>query len=249
MPIGSILGGIIGQQGAQQGGDMAWGASQQAVAANKHQQDVNFANASPYLAGGQSAIDRIGQLLGFGSLSGTGQEGSGLTFDPTDARTKQANAFAAFKTSPDYQFRFGEGIKALDRSAASKGMLLSGAQTKAVSDYGQNTASGEFGNYLNRLYTLAGLGNSTQQGLAGTNSGLSASSGNLTTQGGIARGSSYAQGANALASGIGQATNNAMFLGTLGLTGGMGGWGGGGGGGVSPAAQNAWEAGLRRGGF
>ncbi|WP_375182734.1 hypothetical protein, partial [Sphingomonas adhaesiva] len=39
-----------------------------------------------------------------------------------------------------------QGIEALDKSAAARGRLLSGAQQKGVTDYSQNVASQEYAN-------------------------------------------------------------------------------------------------------
>lgn len=59
---------------------------------------------------------------------------------------------------PGYQFRFDEGQRALDRSAAARGMLMSGRQAKAQTQYGQQFASNEYNQALNRLAALAGTG-------------------------------------------------------------------------------------------
>lgn len=56
-----------------------------------------------------------------------------------------------FEADPGYGFRVSEGVSALDNSAASKGALLSGNQLKAISNYGQNTASAEYQNAYSRF--------------------------------------------------------------------------------------------------
>jgi hypothetical protein len=55
-----------------------------------------------------------------------------------------------FKEDPGYQFRLSEGMKARDRSAAARGRLLSGAQEKAITRYGQDVASEEYGRAYQR---------------------------------------------------------------------------------------------------
>ena len=55
-----------------------------------------------------------------------------------------------FQKSPGYDFRKQEGIDAMDASAASRGRLQSGAQQRALTRYGQNVASQEYGNAFNR---------------------------------------------------------------------------------------------------
>ncbi len=55
-----------------------------------------------------------------------------------------------FFSDPSYEFRKEESINALDRSAASRGNVLSGAQNKAITRYAGNLASQEYGNAFNR---------------------------------------------------------------------------------------------------
>lgn len=77
-----------------------------------------------------------------------------------------ADMFEQFK-DPSYDFRMQEGVNALDRSAASRGRLLSGAQDKAITSFGQNMASQEYGNAFNRAITTHGTNLQKKQSLAG----------------------------------------------------------------------------------
>lgn len=92
-------------------------------------------------------------------------------FDPMDV----------VKETPGYNFRRAEGQKAVERSAAAKSGILSGAQLKATERYGQDFATSEFDNYLNRL---AGLINTGANAASGQASGILGSAGtqaNLAT--------------------------------------------------------------------
>jgi hypothetical protein len=51
---------------------------------------------------------------------------------------------------PAYQWRLSQGLKALSAQKAGQGTFLSGATGKALQDYGQNSASQEYGNIWNR---------------------------------------------------------------------------------------------------
>jgi hypothetical protein len=51
-----------------------------------------------------------------------------------------------------FKFRLGEGIKALQRSAASKGTLLTGGTLKDLTKYGQDYSSNEYRNFYDRRY-------------------------------------------------------------------------------------------------
>jgi hypothetical protein len=62
----------------------------------------------------------------------------------------QAPTDVTEKNDPGYQFRLNEGMKALQRSAASKGDLLSGGTAKGLERYGQDYASNEYQNVYNR---------------------------------------------------------------------------------------------------
>jgi hypothetical protein len=48
---------------------------------------------------------------------------------------------AQFQQDPGYAFRMSEGMKALERGAASRGNLMSGATMKGLQRYGQDLAS------------------------------------------------------------------------------------------------------------
>lgn len=85
-----------------------------------------------------------------------------------------------FQADPGYGFRMSEGMKALERGAAARGGLLSGATLKGIQRYGQDLASQEYMNAFNRyqaerearlnpLQSLSGVGQTTanQLGAAG----------------------------------------------------------------------------------
>lgn len=83
-----------------------------------------------------------------------------------------------FQQDPGYAFRMSEGMKALDRSAASRGGLLSGSTLKGAQRFGQDLGSQEYQNAFNRyqsertarlnpLQSLANVGQSSAQSLGG----------------------------------------------------------------------------------
>jgi hypothetical protein len=108
---------------------------------------------------------------------------------------------------PSYKFRLGEGMKALERSAAARGGLISGGALKAAQRYGQDYASTEFGNAYNRLASRAGFGQTASTNMGGAAGQFGTNAGNLMTGAGAARASGYVGGANALSSGLGQYMN------------------------------------------
>lgn len=82
-----------------------------------------------------------------------------------DYGQEQLNAFRdwgkdpnAITSDPSYQFRRSQGQEALENSAAARGGALSGNALRAISDYGQESASQEYGNEFNRWMQKLGLG-------------------------------------------------------------------------------------------
>ncbi|HKP26535.1 MAG TPA: hypothetical protein VJV39_21885 [Dongiaceae bacterium] len=109
-------------------------------------------------------------------------------------------AMGDFYTSPGYQWRLDEGMRAVDASAAARGMLRSGATLKAEQAHAQGLASGEFENYYNRLYNLSGQGLTAAQAGAGVS--------NNAAQGALTAGNTQASIYGNAASGIGAVANN-----------------------------------------
>ena len=62
----------------------------------------------------------------------------------------QAPTAADMQQDPGYQFRLAEGQKALERSAAARGNLLSGGFARGLTRYGQDVASQEYSNVYQR---------------------------------------------------------------------------------------------------
>ena len=148
---------------------------------------------------GNLARNRYGELVGLGP--NTNAMGYGSAVQPFD--------MSKFQADPGYNFRMSEGLKALDRQAAARGGMMSGAALKAAGRYGQESASQEFGNAYNRyrqnradqldplMYAMTGGTNATNAtntalGNYGTNVG------NLMGQAGQATGAGYLGAGNSL---------------------------------------------------
>lgn len=120
---------------------------------------------------------------------------------PTPATT--TNPMDKFFASPDYQFRLNEGNRNILGGAAATGGLQSGDTLKALQSYGQNMASGEFGNYWNRLAGLAGVGQTSASNVGQAGQAYAGNTSNILMQNAANRGSSYMNNANAWAQGVG----------------------------------------------
>lgn len=108
---------------------------------------------------------------------------------------------------PGYAFRFSEGQKALERSAAAKGGLISGSALKATTRYGQDMGSQEYSNAFNRYASLAGLGQTATNNVSNAASNYGATVGNGITNAAAANAAGGVGAANALTSGLSQYLN------------------------------------------
>lgn len=118
-----------------------------------------------------------------------------------------------FQADPGYAFRLAEGQKALERQAAARGGLISGAALKAAQQYGQGLASQEFqnafaraqterANVLNPLMALYGTGAETAGALSGAAGGMGGSIGGFLGQSGAAQAAGLLRAGEAGAQGL-----------------------------------------------
>ncbi len=120
----------------------------------------------------------------------------GSVFTPQENPGGQPGRYN-FMTDPGYEFRTNEGLRALDRSAAARGSLLTGGHNKALIRYGQDYASNEYANIYNRIANIAQLGQTANAAIA--NAGANSTAGVTGAQGdaGYANASGYVGRANA----------------------------------------------------
>ena len=112
---------------------------------------------SPYVQTGQNANTMYANALGLNGAAGN-----------------QA-ATSAFQQAPGYQYSLNQGLDALDRRAASRGMLNSGNTNLDTIDYATNAANQGYNSWLSGLQ---GLGSQGLQATSGQANGLG-SIGNL----------------------------------------------------------------------
>jgi len=118
-----------------------------------------------------------------------------------------------FQADPGYAFRLSEGTKALERSAAARGGLLSGGTGKALTRFGQEMGSQEYTNAFNRyqaertarlqpLQAMTGMGQSTAQQIGQQGQQMASNVGDAIGSAAAARASGYVGSANALTGGL-----------------------------------------------
>jgi hypothetical protein len=208
------------QSAASQATDVAAQTAADQVALQREIFEKQTELQKPFREAGLAGQNRLMELLGIGGTKGAPGYGRYATAE-----------FGAdkFQADPGYAFRMSEGMKALERSAAARGGLLSGATLKGTQRFGQDLASQEYQNAFNRyqaeragtlnpFQALAGTAQSganvlgQQAGQMGTNISNalgaygSAAQGNIIGSGN-AQASGYMGGANAIAGGVGQGIN------------------------------------------
>jgi hypothetical protein len=208
----SIGGGLIARSGAKKAARAQEQAAQRAEQTQREMFERQIELQEPFRQAGMTAQDQIMQLLGIGGDAGAEGYGS------------MARAFGQqdFEADPGYAFRQAEGMKALERSAAARGNLLSGNTMKGIQRFGQDLASQEYGNAFNRfqveraarlnpLQSLMGSGQSAANVMTGATGQAAQNIGQMQLGAGQARASGYVGQANALAGalgGIGQAATS-----------------------------------------
>ncbi len=164
----------------------------------------------PFRQGGLAGQNRLMELLGIGGNAQASDYGR-------DARDF---GMGDFEVDPGYGFRLAEGNKALERSAAARGMVLSGQMFKGVQRFGQDLASQEYQNAFNRFQTnrssrlnplmgLAGAGQQATNVVSNAAGQLGQNLGENAMGAGNARASGYIGQANAYTNAINQMNNMA----------------------------------------
>lgn len=126
-----------------------------------------------------------------------------------------------YQMDPGYNFRMEEGQKAIERSAAARGGLNSGATLKALTKFGQGVASEEYANAYNRFNadrdrrfnrasSIAGVGQTANSALQTAGSNYANQVGANTMGAADARGAAGIASANQIGSTLGGLANNWM---------------------------------------
>lgn len=188
---------------AERAGGVQSAASRYAADLQQKQYEENVKRQQPFY---QAGVNALPELVSAARYTPFGQE--------------------QFTADPGYGFRLSEGQKALERSAAARGGLISGGALKAATRFGQEMGSQEYTNAFNRyqaeraarlnpLQSLTGMGQTTAAGLGSAGQTMASNVGGYgmagagATAGGMtdaanARASGYVGGTNALTGGLGQ---------------------------------------------
>lgn len=178
---GSTLGGLLGSRATRKAAQESAAATRYAADLQNQQFQQTRADQEPWRQVGLRALP--------------GLEGY------------QAASMEDWQQDPGYQFRLGEGMRALEASKAARGSMGTGNTLRALLDYGQNAASSEYGNVWNRrqaennqgwnrLASLAGIGQTATQQVGNAGANYANNVGNLMMQNAATQGDAAMAGAN-----------------------------------------------------
>ena len=195
IPAAIIGSSLIGASAASSAAGTQAAASDRAAELQNQQYQQNVQRQQPFY---QAGVNALPELVNASKYTNFGMD--------------------QFKADPGYAFRLSEGQKALERSAAARGGLLSGGTGKALERFGQDYGSQEYTNAFNRyqteraarlnpLQSLTGMAQTTANTLGNAGQQMATSVGNDITNSAAARASGYVGGANAISGGLGQYLN------------------------------------------
>ena len=204
----AVVGGLLGSSASRSAASQQSDAAQKAADLQYEQWQQQRADQEPFRQAGLTSQNRLMELLGIGGNAGAAGYGKyGRDFGMED-----------FQQDPGYAFRLSEGLKGLDRQAAARGGLISGAALKAATRYGQEMGSQEYmnafnryqtnrSNQLNPLQSLMGSGQTATNALGSAGQNFANQAGQDYMGAGNARASGYMGTANAFSGAASQYMN------------------------------------------
>lgn len=181
-----FIGDIFGGGSAKKAAKAQVEATKLGINEMRRQFDQTRSDLAPWRVEGSKAIGQLGAML-----------------QPGYDHTK----------SPGYEFRLGEGLRAVENSAAARGILQSGGTLKGIERYAEGMAADDFDRAFNRTASVAAGGQQVGTALGQLGADKSRGIAELYTQQGNAKASGYIGQANAIGNTLGQiASIGAMFL-------------------------------------
>ena len=189
--VSGLIGGSAAESAAETQAGAATAASEAQVAEQRRQFDVTTEQYRPYREAGERALGRLEQFM-------------------TPGQQMQY-----LEQMPGYQFRLKQGQRAMERSAAAGGGLVSGKTLKGLMEFGQGVAGQTYGEEYNRLAGLAGTGQTMTSNLGSLGMQTAQNIGQARASGYLGAGQAQAAGtvgmANAMTGAIGQGYNAYMM--------------------------------------
>lgn len=161
-------------------------------------QQQNWMN--PVYQAGMAGQGQLLNYLGIGGDKGVGNYGKYATAEFTPEQFLE-------NQDPGYGFRFREGQKAVERQAAARNGLISGAALKASQRFGQDMASQEYQNAFNRYQTSRSNTLSPLQTLTGQGANAAGALGSYAQNYGNATQAAYGDFNNSIQNALGNYGN------------------------------------------
>jgi hypothetical protein len=231
---GAIGGAVISSQGAKSAADTQAAAADNAAQLTYQAQQQMRTDLQPYSSLGSGSINALLQAMGYTGAYDSNGNLTGLTANKNSIlQTPFSFDASNLASTPGYQFTLSQGMKGVTNSNVARGLGLSGAQLKGISDYttgnADSTYNTQYANALNTYDTnyanaasnanrLASLVQTGQNSAAQVgSSGLTAAgtAGNQLTSGANAQAAATVAGANAASGALTSTGNNALLLSLL----------------------------------
>lgn len=185
-----VVSSAIGANSSRKAASAQAAAADNAAELQNQQYQQTRADQAPWRAAGEQALNKLIPLTDYTKFG-----------------------MDQFQQDPGYAFRLSEGQKALDRSAAARGGLISGGALKAATRFGQDMGSQEYQNAFNRyqtersaqlnpLQSLAGLGQSATNQVTAAGQNYANNAGNAMMSGAAANAAGMVGQANAFNNGL-----------------------------------------------
>lgn len=178
MPWGVAAAAVVGAYGAKKQSDAAKdaaSASQQgtdaAIAEQRAAREEYQTNIAPYLAQGSGALSTLARL--------------------------NAGDMTAFQQDPGYQFSLDQALEAVRNRGAAGGNYSGGGTTSDLLRVATGLANQDYGDFYNRQYNLATLGQNAAAGAGTAGMNTASNIGNLLTANAGAQGDAAINRANA----------------------------------------------------
>jgi hypothetical protein len=195
----SLVGGLLSSNAANKAAKTQSKAADAATALQREMYEKNLELQKPFYEAGLTGQNALLEYLGLGGDKTAANYGVGM----------KPFTGADLPTEPGYQFRLGEGINALNKTAAARGGMFSGRALQEATRYGQDYASNEYNNAFNRYYTqrnqmlnplqsLLGQAQTSAGNVGAAGQNYASNAGNTMMGAANARASGYVGGANAL---------------------------------------------------
>jgi hypothetical protein len=164
--VGGIAKGIIGSNAARDAASVQRVAEEKAAGLDQGAISGIQSNFQPYIDTGTAALDSLGRYTPQAQQMLMDQYGATKGMLPGTMTQDQ------LEKTPGYQFNLSQGLKAVQNSAAARGLGFSGSAMRAAGNYATGLADSTYQNQFNNQQMrftdsnnlLTGLGNITGQG-------------------------------------------------------------------------------------